>query len=108
MSSFETLSGLVEKAKSQPDVAKELIELGEVQFETGTDHFYIGSSGGMITVNRGKASNPRVTVTSEESVLEEILTGKRNPISAFMTGKLKIGGDLAEAQRLMSTMDRVR
>ncbi|MDA5194961.1 SCP2 sterol-binding domain-containing protein [Govanella unica] len=41
-----------------------------------------------------------VTLTTDSSVLQEILAGDLNAQMAFMTGKLKIDGDMALAMQL--------
>ena len=45
-----------------------------------------------------------VTLTADADVFREILEGDLNPTSAFMTGKLSVGGDMGLAMRLGSLL----
>ena len=45
-----------------------------------------------------------VTLTAEAEVFRAILDGEMNPTAAFMTGKLKIDGDMGLAMRLGATL----
>ncbi len=40
------------------------------------------------------------TLTADSDVFESLLSGDLNPTSAFMTGKLKIDGDMGMAMKL--------
>lgn len=45
-----------------------------------------------------------VTLTADADVFQSILEGETNPTAAFMTGKLKIDGDMGLAMKLASTL----
>ncbi len=60
---------------------------------------------GGISVTDGQASNPDVTITMEDDDLIALLKGELNGMTAFMTGKLQIDGDLMLAQRMASFFD---
>ncbi len=75
------------------------------QFDiTGDDggQWYITIAGGDATVTQGAAESPSITITMEASNFINLLQGKLNPQMAFMTGKLKIKGDMALALKLQS------
>lgn len=40
------------------------------------------------------------TLTADADTLQGILSGDINPTSAFMTGKLKVDGDMSQAMKL--------
>ena len=69
--------------------------------------FAIGGSGtwtvkiadGAVKVEEGDAGG-ECTIAAEEKVFARILTGKQNPMTAYMTGKLKVHGDLGAAMKL--------
>ncbi|MCT4682737.1 MAG: SCP2 sterol-binding domain-containing protein [Roseicyclus sp.] len=45
-----------------------------------------------------------VTMTADADTFQSILAGDLNPASAFMTGKLKLDGDMGTAMRLGSVL----
>lgn len=45
-----------------------------------------------------------VVITAEQAVFEELLAGELNPTTAYMTGKLKIQGDMGVAMKLASAL----
>ena len=69
----------------------------------GTAKFEIEGEGSIV-VNENKvyASDEETDVTFKASVeiFQEIFNGELDPTSAFMTGKLKIDGDMGTAMRL--------
>ena len=40
------------------------------------------------------------TISTSEEVFEKIASGEQNPTSAYMTGKLKVKGDMGAAMKL--------
>lgn len=45
-----------------------------------------------------------VTVTASVDVFQDLLTGALNPTAAYMSGKLKIDGDLSVAMKLSGAL----
>ena len=69
----------------------------------GTAKFEIEGEGSIVlNENKVYASNEETDVTFKASVeiFQEIFNGELDPTSAFMTGKLKIDGDMGTAMRL--------
>jgi hypothetical protein len=58
--------------------------------------------GGLITA--GTAASPRCTVHCTDDDFLNIVNGKLNPQMAFMSGKLKIQGDMALAMKLQQIL----
>ena len=56
-------------------------------------------------VAEGTASSPDVSITMEDDDLVALLKGELNGMTAFMTGKLQIDGDLMLAQRMSGFFD---
>ncbi len=54
---------------------------------------------GTVTVTEG-AAEADCTITASEETLVKIATGEANPTTAYMTGKLKIAGDMDAALKL--------
>jgi putative sterol carrier protein len=61
---------------------------------------------GRCEVERGSAESPRVTIKMSVADFVRLITGRLNGMQAFMTGKLKVGGDLFFAQTFQSWFDR--
>ena len=49
-----------------------------------------------------------VTLTLDEAVFVKIFTGKMNPTTAYMTGKLKLKGDITKAMVLDKLMAKLK
>ena len=45
-------------------------------------------------------AGPDATISASEETFEKIRNGEQNPTSAYMTGKLKIKGDMGAAMKL--------
>ena len=69
----------------------------------GTAKFVIEDEGAvMIDADGARAGDDEadVTMTADTDTFRGILDGSQNPTAAFMTGKLKIDGDMGAAMRL--------
>jgi Putative sterol carrier protein len=75
-----------------------------VQFNTSTP-MYATIQGGACQVADGKADNADVAITMDDDDLVDLMKGELNGMTAFMTGKLQIDGDLMLAQRVMGFFD---
>ena len=48
------------------------------------------------------------TFTLDSEIFVQMFTGKLNPTSAFMSGKLKMKGDMGKAMKLQKVMDKMK
>ena len=55
---------------------------------------------GQCGVAEGIAENPNMTLTADAQDYKAVILGKENGMTAFMTGKLKLAGDLNLAMKL--------
>ncbi len=76
-----------------------------IQFDTAEPIHYV-VEGGVVRSVDGKASSADVTVKVKDDDLVKMLQGKLNPMTALMTGRLKVKGDVGLAQRLIRSVDR--
>jgi putative sterol carrier protein len=75
-----------------------------VQYKTSSP-MYLEIKDGKCTVHEGMAASADVTLTMEDDDLAALLKGELNGMTAFMTGKLTVDGDLMLAQRLPTLFD---
>ncbi len=98
------LKWLPEQADSNPDQAAKIKDITAVmQFIlTGDDggEYVMDLAGGKITTRKEKADAPKLTITMSVPDWREINSGRLNPQMAFMSGKLKISGDMSLAMKL--------
>ncbi len=81
----------------------------EIQFNLtgeGGGNWVIKFTGGKITGAEGKATSPRLTVTSSLADINAITEGKLDGMAAFMQGKIKLDGDVGLAMRMVSLFQR--
>jgi putative sterol carrier protein len=55
---------------------------------------------GTIKVTEGAEDGVDATITTSEETFEKIVAGEQNPTTAYMTGKLKLKGDMGAAMKL--------
>lgn len=60
---------------------------------------------GRCEVHEGRHDSPNVTIIMADEDLVSLMTGELDGMSAFMSGKLKLDGDMMLAQRLGSLFD---
>jgi putative sterol carrier protein len=65
----------------------------------GAGTWTVAIADGAVTVTEG-AGDADCTFTSSEETFEKITSGEQNATTAYMTGKLKIKGDMGAAMKL--------
>jgi putative sterol carrier protein len=65
----------------------------------GAGTWTVAIAGGALTVTEG-AGQGDVTLSASEESFEKIVAGEQNATTAYMTGKLKIKGDMGAAMKL--------
>ena len=64
-------------------------------------NWYVTIKEGKCSVAQGDAPSPKMTLTADSSDYIRIITGELDRMKAFMEGRIKLGGDLALAMKLM-------
>jgi putative sterol carrier protein len=57
---------------------------------------------GACSVQPGTTPTPAMTLAADANDYQDLITGKLNPMTAFMQGKVKVSGDLNLAMKLMN------
>lgn len=71
----------------------------------GGGEWAVTISDGQISVTEGKAEKANITLTISASDFLDLVAGKLNGQTAFLTGKLKIQGDMTLALKLQSVFN---
>jgi putative sterol carrier protein len=76
-----------------------------IQFDlTGDDgeNYYLAIAGGEVNVTKGSAENPTATIIMGAEDFKQMIAGELRPEMAFMTGKIKVKGDLNTVMKFQS------
>ena len=65
----------------------------------GAGQWKVDVEDGKVTVTEG-GGDADATIQASQETFEKIVAGEQNPTSAYMTGKLKIKGDMGAAMKL--------
>jgi putative sterol carrier protein len=68
-----------------------------VQFDLSGDtggQWYVDIANGACEVEKGNTESPTATIRMDAADYVDMTTGKLNPMTAFMSGKIKVEGDL--------------
>ena len=96
---------IAQKLKAKPETSKAVNAVYEFNIT--------GDTGGVWTVDltkepgevmAGSTGNAKCVVTCADKDFINIVTGKQNPQMAFMSGKLKIKGDMGLAMKLQKVI----
>lgn len=102
MSYQDVINTMKERTKDTEPAKIEGIN-GIFQFQLLGDDggtFHLKVADGVVEVLEEAADNPSITISMAVADYEDIVAGNLNPTSAFMSGKLKIEGDMSLAMKL--------
>lgn len=85
---------------TDPSKAEDALILFDLSGENG-GQYWVQMSPTQAQTGEGAAENPRMTISSSAEDFGSMISGKMNPMQAFMTGKVKIKGDTSLALKLM-------
>jgi putative sterol carrier protein len=92
---------LPEKAAGRTAVIEYDITLGD-----GTETYQLDVADGTCTVSKGANKDATVALTLAAPDFLRLITGKLNGVNAFMSGKLKLKGDMMLAQTMQGWFDQ--
>jgi putative sterol carrier protein len=94
-------------ANLNPDAAKGMNAV--IQFNLSGDQggqWNVAIKDGKAEVHQGTASSPNMTLSMSAQDYVDMIMGKLNGQMAFMSGKLKISGDMGLAMKMQSLFKR--
>jgi putative sterol carrier protein len=94
---FETLESRVDTGKTAGMNSSYLFDI------EGAGMWKVDVKDGGVSVSEGQ-QDADVTITTSEETFEKITSGEQNPTSAYMTGKLKVKGDMGAAMKLQKLL----
>ena len=65
----------------------------------GAGKWLVAVEDGAVSVREGEG-DADVTIVASEDTFQKIASGEQNPTTAYMTGKLKVKGDMGAAMKL--------
>ena len=90
---FESLESRVDRSKTAGMKNSYLFDIA------GAGKWKVDVDDGKVTVAEGGEDADAIITTSEET-FTKMVNGEQNPTSAYMTGKLKVKGDMGAALKL--------
>jgi putative sterol carrier protein len=90
---FETLESRVDPSKTAGMNNSYLFDID------GAGTWKVDVQDGSVNVSEG-GDAADVTISTSEETFEKMVSGEQNPTSAYMTGKLKVKGDMGAAMKL--------
>lgn len=78
-----------------------------IQYQISEPVYHVVSNGELVA-HDGEAEDPDLTVKISDNDLVKLFRGELNPMTAFMTGKIRVSGDMTLAQRLVTFVDRTQ
>jgi len=90
---FETLEGRVDPTKTAGMTNSYVFDID------GAGTWKVDVDDGKVTVSEG-GGDADATISASEETFQKIAAGEQNATTAYMTGKLKIKGDMGAAMKL--------
>jgi putative sterol carrier protein len=91
---FETLESRVDQGKAADLNASYVFEID------GSGTWAVDVDGGHVRVTEGGEADADCKIRANEETFMKIVRREQNPATAYMTGKLKISGDMGTAMKL--------
>jgi putative sterol carrier protein len=90
---FDTLESRADASKTAGMTNSYLFDI------EGAGKWTVSVDDGKVSVTEG-GEDADAVITTSEATFEKIVSGEQNPTSAYMTGKLKVKGDMGAAMKL--------
>ena len=93
---FDSLEGEVEPEKIRDLNQSYLFDIA------GEGRWLVEVRNGTLKVTEGWEGEADATISTSSETFDRIAAGKQNPMTAYMTGKLKVSGDFNAALKLQA------
>jgi putative sterol carrier protein len=90
---FDSLEGRTDASRTAGMTNSYLFDI------EGAGKWTVSVDDGKVSVTEG-GEDADAVITASEETFEKIVSGEQNPTSAYMTGKLKVKGDMGAAMKL--------
>jgi len=90
---FDSLEGRADTSRTAGMTNSYLFDI------EGAGKWTVSVDDGKVSVTEG-GEDADAIITASEETFEKIVSGEQNPTSAYMTGKLKVKGDMGAAMKL--------
>jgi putative sterol carrier protein len=96
----ETVQEFFQNLESRADSSKTAGMTNSYLFDIeGAGRWKVDVDDGKVSVSEGDG-DADATISASEETFKKIIAGEQNPTSAYMTGKLKVKGDMSAALKL--------
>jgi putative sterol carrier protein len=102
----QVFAGMSESFNPDKAAGQQAVAQYEVSAPDGVHGYAMRIADGRCEIDKGRAESPRVTIRIGLADFLRLITGEANGMQLFMTGKLKVSGDLFFAQTYQSWFDR--
>ena len=102
----KVFTGMSESFSPEKAAGQQAVVQYEIGAPDGTHEYAMRIADGRCEIEKGRAESPRVTIRIGLADFLRLITGGANGMQLFMTGKLKVSGDLFFAQTYQSWFDR--
>jgi putative sterol carrier protein len=102
----KVFSGMSESFNPDKAAGQQAVVQYEISAPDGGQEYAMRIADGRCEIDKGRVESPRVTLRICLADFLRLITGAANGMQLFMTGKLKVSGDLFFAQTYQSWFDR--
>lgn len=110
MSFKENLVKIVQTGKENPDLRESMQKLNRsFVFRVGSEKpFTLVLKGEDLSVVDEELSDSSAVISASDDVLSAIFNGSLDPLKAFMSGQMKVSGDVVSAYKLTEIAKKAR
>ena len=102
----KVFAGMSESFSPEKAAGQQAVVQYEITAPDGSHEYAMRIADGRCEIDKGRAESPRVSLRIGLADFLRLITGAANGMQLFMTGKLKVSGDLFFAQTYQSWFDR--
>jgi putative sterol carrier protein len=96
-----TVSEFFEGLPSRVDESKTAGMNNTYRFDVeGAGSWTVDVQDGTVSVAQDGGAEADCTIQTSEEIFQKLINGEQNPTTAYMTGKLKVKGDMGAAMKL--------